>query len=413
SSIESLRPLQIPITIVTAASGNHACALEAFLYHLNATLSQLHTSSKDDLQMLEMRIKNGQQYLETSPDMTEVRGKGDTKLPTFYSSAEKLQEMTNQEQGEDEKAYEIRPKIVVYNMGMGPMKRKKLLFKAIIEAGYIDELYDLDFGKYPDFWRLGTETRGEYGWKAGIIEEVSRRVLESSHTAKSPAVPKKIEPEAKVESAEDEKIREWAAIEEHVDDDSTSIEDEHALDEMEDSSDILLHNLKVEQPHEPGIVLWLDSGDRPSIEFLRWLPSFMHRYGLWTPQSQDDMHKWTHPGLLSYYHDSLDNFPKDESNCNGAVIAFDVKNTTVRNGIMKEWVQCSHIKECIAPEGSSRENHRQDQAALTYLVKTMGFRQQLCHEFPEKFGVKVNQDRFCVEEIAAYPNRIPCDNLIM
>ncbi|KAH7059691.1 hypothetical protein BKA57DRAFT_386850, partial [Linnemannia elongata] len=277
----SRRPLTIPITIVTAASGNHICALEAFLYHTKNTLDQLETDPREE--------------------------------------------------------FEIRPTVIVYNMGMGPAKSKKRRFQALVEAdGLIDETFDLDFKKYPDFWQLGTSTRGEYGWKAGIIEEVSQRG----------------------------------------------------------------------DRHEQGIVLWLDSGDRISVPFLRWLPSFLLQNGMWSPQSQDDMETWTHPGLFNYYHDSLDNYDPKESNCNGAAMAFDVRNHTMRDGIMREWVQCARIKDCIAPEGSSRANHRQDQAALTYLVKRMGYGQELCHGMPDVYGIQVNQDRFCNEEIAAQPDRV-------
>ncbi|KAF9149044.1 hypothetical protein BG015_009182, partial [Linnemannia schmuckeri] len=158
--------------------------------------------------------------------------------------------------------------------------------------------------------------------------------------------------------------------------------------------------------HEQGIVLWLDSGDRVSTPFLRWLPSFLLQNGMWSPQSQDDMQTWTHPGLLEYFHDSIDNYAPGESNCNGAAMAFDVRNHTIRGGIMREWVECARIKDCIAPEGSSRANHRQDQAALTYLVKRMGYGQELCHGMPAVYGIQVNQDRYCNEEIAAQPDRV-------
>ncbi|KAF9346016.1 hypothetical protein BGX26_002518 [Mortierella sp. AD094] len=246
ASFESRRPLQIPITIVTAASANHACALEAFLYHINATLSQLHTSPKDDLRMREMRIKKSQQYLETSLDLKEVRRAG-KEIPQISLNAETIQDSS------DGTTYEIRPKVVVYNMGMGPTKKKKVQFRAMIEAGYIDEIFDFDFNKYPDFWKLGTVTRGEYGWKAGIIEEVSRRVLESPE-AESMDVGKS-EPELTQEPAaetmpnkaklEDEEIRKWAAIEEQVDEGPTSLEDENELGELENSNDILQHNYRV------------------------------------------------------------------------------------------------------------------------------------------------------------------------
>ncbi|KAF9352625.1 hypothetical protein BGX34_012064 [Mortierella sp. NVP85] len=332
ASFESQKPLMVPITIVTAVSGNHACALEAFLYHLNTTLSHLLTSPIEDARMMKERIRKGTEYVATSQDLGNIHpkvkspgGKNNNGISSEYVSdrtnvarnnakrQSRDDEMndrvsTPQDPGYDgsdrgrpfsvnnnsneagDTIYEIRPKIIVYNMGMGPSKRKKRRFKALIEAGYIDEPIDFDFKKYPDFWRLGTETRGEYGWKAGMINEVTQRILASSPGS------------------------------------------ERQLSGTVQADD----DLVLQRNEQSEIVLWLDSGDRISIEFLRWLPSFMRQHGLWTPQSQGDMGTWTHPGLLRYYNDSLDDF-ENETNCNGAAISFDVRNETVRNGIFKEW----------------------------------------------------------------------------
>ncbi|KAF9091353.1 hypothetical protein BGX29_003356 [Mortierella sp. GBA35] len=469
ASFESRRPLTVPITIVSAASGNHACALEAFLYDIHKTLNQLQTDPREDQRRERERARLGAEYLETSPDLDEIRIKNKNKKPGLGNNmphgARKVDENGEEEevivvengaegdrevveekrriaefssgskhrrrgeggidddQGEKEEGkveneggeantplyvgggqsiedldhhrhqqqpqqqqsttdeaaigeieFEIRPTVLIYNMGMGPGKRKKRRFKALIEAGYIDEPLDFDFSKYPDWWRLGTETRGEYGWKSGIIEEVSQRVLASSNPP------------------------------------SASAAQQQLLHQQHTGSIPLSNNTtrptEAGRAHNPGIVLWLDSGDRISAAFLRWLPSFLLQNGLWSPQSQDDMQTWTHPGLLAYYHDSIENYPPGESNCNGAAMAFDVRNHTMRDGIMREWVQCSRTKECIAPEGSSRANHRQDQAALTYLVKRMGYGQELCHGMPDVYGIQVNQDRYCKEDIAAHPDRV-------
>ncbi|KAG9072754.1 hypothetical protein KI688_000530 [Linnemannia hyalina] len=277
--------------------------------------------------------------------------------------------------GETSIEFEIRPTVIVYNMGMGPTKRRKRRFQALVEAdGLIDQAVDLDFQKYPDFWQLGTPTRGEYGWKAGIIEEVSQRVLASPSSGMLPP---------------------------------TDLQQQHPGSAPPLSNNNPTTNSTTKGPrHEQGIVLWLDSGDRISVPFLRWLPSFLLQNGMWSPQSQSDMQTWTHPGLFSYYHDSMDNYDPKESNCNGAAMAFDVRNHTMRDGIMREWVQCSLTKDCIAPEGSSRANHRQDQAALTYLVKRMGYGRELCHGMPDVYGIQVNQDRYCNEDIAAQPDRV-------
>ncbi|KAF9968608.1 hypothetical protein BGZ70_001738 [Mortierella alpina] len=266
-------------------------------------------------------------------------------------------------------------------MGMGPTRRKRRLLKALAEAGYMDEILDFDFDTAPAFWRLDPETRGN----------------------------------------DEEELAKWTGIEELIDDGMDSAADDEALNELEQGltpprppppppttqpTTTTKHATSPPPRHQPNIVLWLDAGDRISLGFLRWLPSFLLHRGLWTPQSQDTLQTWTHPGLLQYYHDSLDRFAPDETNCNGAAIAFDLHNQTVQDGILKEWIDCAKIKECIAPMGSNRNNHRQDQAALTYLVKTMGFGQDLCHGFPEDFGIQVNQDRFCKQDIATNPNRV-------
>eukprot|EP01084_Bolivina_argentea_P155807 271510_1 len=54
------------------------------------------------------------------------------------------------------------------------------------------------------------------------------------------------------------------------------------------------------------------------------------------------------------------------ANRNGAIIAFDYDVQWVQQ-FVEDWKDCAMVKACIAPQGSSRANHRQDQAALTLL----------------------------------------------
>ena len=56
----------------------------------------------------------------------------------------------------------------------------------------------------------------------------------------------------------------------------------------------------------------------------------------------------------------------NEENRNAACLGFNTKNDIVK-GFITEFYNYSCIKECIAPEGSNRFNHRQDQAILTIL----------------------------------------------
>lgn len=151
-----------------------------------------------------------------------------------------------------------------------------------------------------------------------------------------------------------------------------------------------------------GYVLWLDSGNMLALDFLRYLPGYLDKFGFWSPQSSGSFKQYTHPGLPEFYGESLETYAQ-ETNCNGAAIAFDVSSDRIysENGLLSEWYKCSSTKACIAPEGSSRSNHRQDQAALTFLVKRMNFAEQ-CRRFPEHYGVTVHQDKVCRERIRAY-----------
>ncbi|KAF9373947.1 hypothetical protein CPB97_000219 [Podila verticillata] len=471
ASLESQRRLVVPITIVTAASANHICSLEAFLYHLNDVLNGLDTSPVQEVSRRVAREQRAIQYVDTSPDMAVIRRRvKKKKISAAHRKSGKshgsLQGVKSEKRregsgtgGHSSIVYEIRPKVVVYSLGMGPTKRKRRIFRALVEAGYMDEVYDFDFDRYPAFWALGTETRGEYGWKAGIIDEVSQRFLGTQPSSSSLFEKRDTSHHTKArieligneavktvqEDLEEVELQPQAAGDSQDDEGTLSEEDNEALNELEEQELEQREEEETEQgiqeqntieqqlqqgtpqfqqpqqtdttstektmpsslptPHEPGIVLWLDSGDRISVELLRWLPSFMLRHGLWTPQSQDALWTWTHPGMLAYFHDTLDRFSRNETNCNGAAFALDVRNATVREGILRKWVDCAKTKECIAPEGSSRANHRQDQAALTYLVKTMGYT-DVCVGFPEVYSVQVNQDKFCKEDIAENVDRV-------
>ncbi|KAG0256209.1 hypothetical protein BG011_004703 [Mortierella polycephala] len=258
-----LEDMKKNFTIVTAASSNHFCALESFLYSMSEVLEGLERT-------------------------------------------------------------EIRPKLIVYNLG-GMTDEQLTHLQYLKDNQFIDEYKDFDYAAYPSFWDINI-ARGEYGWKAGIIKEVA------------------------------DKYR--------------------------------------------GLVLWLDSGNMLALDFLRYLPGYLDKFGFWSPQSSGSFKQYTHEGLPQYYQDTIEAYAQ-ETNCNGAAIAFDASNDKIYNGLLAEWYKCSSTKDCIAPQGSSRTNHRQDQAALTYLVKRMHFIHQ-CQHFPEHYGVTVHQDKVCRERIRAY-----------
>ncbi|CAM0134870.1 unnamed protein product [Umbelopsis sp. WA50703] len=145
-----------------------------------------------------------------------------------------------------------------------------------------------------------------------------------------------------------------------------------------------------------GVLLWLDSGDAPSKDFLRTIVHFIKLNGFWSPRSSANMGQWTHPGLFKYFGAKRKDY-RYFPNCNGAIIGFDTGNATVVDNIMIPWYKCGLDKNCIAPKGSSRSNHRQDQAALSFLVYRSG---NQCYGPPLIWGVDTHKDLDCKTSLA-------------
>ncbi|CAG8678069.1 11039_t:CDS:2, partial [Ambispora leptoticha] len=146
----------------------------------------------------------------------------------------------------------------------------------------------------------------------------------------------------------------------------------------------------------PGIVVWLDSGSIFKQEFLINLQKYLDsREGFLSGKSIDRIPTWTHAGTFKYFHVKPARF-RNYRNCNGAMIVFD---TTKVQSLIDAWYKCALVKDCIAPEGSNRYNHRQDQAVLSLLAAMESRR---CSEKPEFYGVVTHQDHQCVKHISNF-----------
>lgn len=113
---------------------------------------------------------------------------------------------------------------------------------------------------------------------------------------------------------------------------------------------------------------WMDAGDMVT-EPLVWIRRIVDQHGFYSPRSTGDIRKWTHPGTLEYY-----NFPVnllDKPNLASGIVAMNYHNKRSRQ-LAAAWKEGALDKRSIAPEGSSRSNHRQDQAVLTVLAYKMG-----------------------------------------
>ena len=111
-------------------------------------------------------------------------------------------------------------------------------------------------------------------------------------------------------------------------------------------------------------IIYLDAGCelRKSLNFLKFI---ILKNGFYSPESSNNIEYWTHPHTLKIMN-AEKNLLKKRNFSSGIVgmVIDDKKNQK----IIDEWARFSKDKDVIAPKGSSRKNHRQDQSILNILV---------------------------------------------
>lgn len=113
-----------------------------------------------------------------------------------------------------------------------------------------------------------------------------------------------------------------------------------------------------------GCVCWMDAGNIVT-EPLTWIREFTMRTGLYSPNSSGCIADWTHPNTLEFLKVPASLLHKP--NLNGACVAAHYGNSRAR-ALVDQWKQLALIEDCIAPAGSSRANHRFDQAVLSVIA---------------------------------------------
>lgn len=140
-------------------------------------------------------------------------------------------------------------------------------------------------------------------------------------------------------------------------------------------------------------VLWLDAGCMLRRNVLRNVFHRIETRGFISTETSGDVKTWTHPMTIKYLKNIGIETRIHERMCNGAIIGFDAK---VFDTLLLKWYQCAFERDCIAPIGSSRANHRQDQSVLTILANHFGYRCRKSMPFmrsPES-NIMLHQDMF-------------------
>jgi hypothetical protein len=143
-------------------------------------------------------------------------------------------------------------------------------------------------------------------------------------------------------------------------------------------------------------VLWADAG----CYFLALQPiadRIRASAGLWVRPSAGAMRDWTHPLMFEYLGADPHEYG-DKRNADATLIGFAVGSgapsdrEAVYSNIVLPWKACALVRDCIAPRGSSRKNHRQDQAVLSYLVHRAAY--PFSSGTWQELGVRTKCDRW-------------------
>lgn len=113
------------------------------------------------------------------------------------------------------------------------------------------------------------------------------------------------------------------------------------------------------------VVLWLDSGVRltEGNDAFSKIIEHIETMGYYTTSSASNVRTWVHEGTRMALLGENDADFLDLDMCNAAVLGFKHGSP-----IPSEFVNCAVEVDCICPPGSSRANHRQDQAVVTLLL---------------------------------------------
>ena len=155
----------------------------------------------------------------------------------------------------------------------------------------------------------------------------------------------------------------------------------------------------VERVRESGArddVLWTDAGS-----YFHTLEPIAARLrsgaGLWVRRSSGTMGQWTHPLMFERLREGPAGYA-DRPNADATLVGFATGHASrairdrVFDDIVAPWRAGALDRDCIAPPGSSRRNHRQDQALLSYLVHKGGF--GFADESRQEIGVRCKCDRW-------------------
>jgi hypothetical protein len=146
----------------------------------------------------------------------------------------------------------------------------------------------------------------------------------------------------------------------------------------------------------PRDVVWVDAGT-----YFHALGPLAARIrasgGVYVRASSGTIGEWTHPGMFAYLGEGMESYaPRQNADATLVGFALQQPDAYQRHALYQRlilpWRDCALARDCIAPTGSSRANHRQDQAVLSYLIHKVGY--AFASDTSRDLGVRCKCDRW-------------------
>ena len=139
----------------------------------------------------------------------------------------------------------------------------------------------------------------------------------------------------------------------------------------------------------PHILLWCDAGNY--VNDLKALRAWTAANRVYSPVSEGNGHWLMHPSTVSYFLAQGGPVDLSRRNRNGATLAFRIDDADVR-ALVDEYAAACAIREFIAPPGSNRSNHRQDQSVFTLLYYKFFWAHPAYKTCDEELGIAYHKD---------------------
>jgi hypothetical protein len=134
---------------------------------------------------------------------------------------------------------------------------------------------------------------------------------------------------------------------------------------------IIIYNEANNILNEGKYVIWMDSANRFNKNSIELIYNSLVKYGIYSPISANENTiesiELNHRDCVDHYNISPFEHIYSLTSRSANVVAIDYKSQCGFS-ILNDWYKASLDKDIICPNGSSRNNHRQDQTVLSILM---------------------------------------------